>query len=88
VPQLAVAGHIEQKLNGDALERAGVGRVVGISQPETRLEPGELQSLIDDDAMAARAAALGKHLRSIMTGRDTLTHCESVCMELLRASNP
>lgn len=88
VPQLAVAGHIEQKLNGDALERAGVGRVVGISQPETRLEPGELQSLIDDDAMAARAAALGNRLRSIMTGRDALAHCEAICMDLLRASNP
>ena len=59
VPQLVLADHIEHDLYGEAIERAGVARLVKTYLPGTRLESDAIQSLIDDDAMAARADAIG-----------------------------
>ena len=84
VPQLILGNHIEQNLNGEALERAGVGRLVKTYLPGTRLESDE--SLIDDDAMAARADAIGSRLREFTARRDALINCEAVCMDLLKAN--
>jgi UDP:flavonoid glycosyltransferase YjiC (YdhE family) len=83
VPQLVLADHIEHHLYGEAVEQAGVGRLIDTYLPEARLEACELQSLIDDDAMAARAEALAGRLRRVTTRRDALAHCEAVCMGFL-----
>jgi UDP:flavonoid glycosyltransferase YjiC (YdhE family) len=87
VPQLILGNHIEQNLNGEALERAGVGRLVKTYLPGTRLESDAIQSLIDDDAMAARADAIGVRLREFISRRDALMNCEAVCMGLLKANS-
>jgi UDP:flavonoid glycosyltransferase YjiC (YdhE family) len=90
VPQLLLPDHIEHSLYGEAIEQAGVGRLIKAHLPDVRLEPGTIQSLIDDHAMSARADAVGSRLREFMVRRDALTNCESVCMALLdgRAVNP
>ena len=87
VPQLVIAGHIENTLNGEALERAGVGRLVKTYLPDTRLGSDAIQSMIDDDAMAARADAIGSRLREFTTRRDAPMNCEAVCMGLLEATS-
>jgi UDP:flavonoid glycosyltransferase YjiC (YdhE family) len=87
VPQLILGNHIEQNLNGEALERAGVGRLVKTYLPGTRLEADAIQLLIDDEAMAARADAIGTRLREFTARRDALANCEAVCMGLLRGNS-
>jgi UDP:flavonoid glycosyltransferase YjiC (YdhE family) len=87
VPQLVLADHIEHDLYGEAIERAGVGRLVKTYLPDTRLESHAIQSLIDDGAMAARADALGSRLREFTARRDALMNCEAVCMGLLKLNS-
>jgi UDP:flavonoid glycosyltransferase YjiC (YdhE family) len=87
VPQLVLADHVEHNLYGEAIERAGVGRMVKTYLPGTRLESDAIQSLIDDDAMAARADAIGSRLRELTARRDALMNCEAVCAGLLKASS-
>jgi UDP:flavonoid glycosyltransferase YjiC (YdhE family) len=87
VPQVVLSGHIEQSLNGEAIERAGVGRLVKTYLPGARLASDAIQSLIDDDAMAARAHAIGSRLRELTAQRDALMNCEAVCMGLLKGNS-
>jgi UDP:flavonoid glycosyltransferase YjiC (YdhE family) len=87
VPQLVLADHIEHNLYGEAIERAGVGRLVKTYLPDTRLESDAIQSLIDDDAMAARADAIGGRLREFTARHDALRNCEAVCMDLLKVNS-
>ena len=87
VPQLVLSRHIEQDLNGEAIERAGAGRLIKPHELATRLEPSLIQSMIDDDTMAARAAALGGRLRELTAQRDALLNCEAVCMGLLKGNS-
>jgi UDP:flavonoid glycosyltransferase YjiC (YdhE family) len=87
VPQLVLSSHIEQDLTGEAIERAGAGRLIKPHELATRLEPNLIQSLIDDDTMAARAAALGYRLRELAAQRDALMNCEAVCMGLLKENS-
>ncbi len=87
VPQLVLADHIEHNLYGEAIERAGVGRLVKTYLPDTRLESDAIQSLIDDDAMAARADAIGSRLREFTARRDALMNCEAACMGLLKGNS-
>ena len=86
VPQLVLADNIERDLYGEALEQAGVARLVKAYLPGTRLESDAIQSLIDDYAMAARADAIGSRLREFTAGRDALMNCEAVCMSLLKGN--
>jgi UDP:flavonoid glycosyltransferase YjiC (YdhE family) len=87
VPQFVLADHIEHDLYGEAIERAGVARLVKAYLPGTRLESDAIQSLINDDAMAARADAIGSQLREFTARRDALTNCEAVCMSLLKGNS-
>jgi UDP:flavonoid glycosyltransferase YjiC (YdhE family) len=87
VPQLVLADHIEHNLYGEAIERAGVGRLVKTYLPDPRLESGAIQSLINDHVMAARAAAIGSQLREFMARRDALMNCEAACMDLLKGNS-
>jgi UDP:flavonoid glycosyltransferase YjiC (YdhE family) len=87
VPQLILANHVEQNFYGEALEGAGVGRLVRTYLPETRLESDEIMSMIDDDTIAARADALGSHVRSFAARHNVLERCEAVCMDLLQPRN-
>jgi UDP:flavonoid glycosyltransferase YjiC (YdhE family) len=84
VPQLVLSRHIEQDLNGEALERAGVARLIKPHQQGTHLEPGLISSLVADEIMAAQAETIGSHLLGFMARHDALDHCEAVCMDLLR----
>jgi UDP:flavonoid glycosyltransferase YjiC (YdhE family) len=90
VPQLLLPDHIEHDLYSEAIERTGVGRLVKTHLSDTQLEPGTIQSLMNDRAMSARADAIGSRLRESTARHDALTNCESVCMALLdgMAVNP
>ena len=46
-----------------------------------------IQSLIDDDAIAARADAIGIGLREFAARRNALMNCEAVCMSLLKGNS-
>jgi len=87
VPQLILANHVEQNFYGEALEAAGVGRLVRTYLPETRLESDEIVSLMNDGAVAARAEALGCHVRGFAARHDALQRCEAVCIDLLQIRN-
>jgi hypothetical protein len=85
VPQLVISTHIEQELNGEALERAGVARLVKAGRRGPPIEASAIQSLAADDAIAARAEEVGIRCRSFAASRDALGNCEQICMRLLGA---
>lgn len=67
VPQLILAGHIEQELNGAALARAGLGHVIRNSD-QTRISSETIAGLFEDDALAQRAINAGTDHRAFLQG--------------------
>jgi hypothetical protein len=84
VPQFILSSHIEQDLNGSAIERAGAGRFLRASLAETEVMPAMLDAMIDDQTLLARARELGELHRSILSSLDALGRCERIARELLR----
>ena len=82
-PQLVLSTHIEQDLNGEALQRAGVARVVKIHEPGAKLTRDLIEEMWSDDALASRAAQVGDWHREELLGRDALSICERKCLQLL-----
>ncbi|WP_458756814.1 glycosyltransferase [Afipia sp. TerB] len=69
VPQLIVAGHIEQQLNGAALADAGLGCIIiRRHDPAARITPEMIGGLIEDDALAQRAIDAGADHRAFLRG--------------------
>lgn len=87
VPQLILAHHVEQNFYGEALEGAGVGRLVRTYLPDARLKSDEIVSLIEDETMAARADALGSDVRGFTIRHNALQRCEALCIDLLQIRN-
>jgi UDP:flavonoid glycosyltransferase YjiC (YdhE family) len=67
VPQLILAGHIEQELNGAALARAGLGHVTRNSD-RTRISSQMIAGLFEDNALAQRAIDAGTDHRAFLQG--------------------
>jgi UDP:flavonoid glycosyltransferase YjiC (YdhE family) len=83
VPQLVLSGHIEQTLNGQALERAGVGRLIETYRAETAISAALIEELAGVDGMARRARELARHYRGKLSGRDPRSRVEDACLVLL-----
>jgi len=83
VPQLILSGQIEQNLNGEALDRAGVGRLIEAYDGSAMIGADDIGGLLDDAAVASRAADLAERLREDLAERDPALRCESGCLALL-----
>ncbi len=66
VPQLIIAGHIEQELNGRALAQAELGRTIPGYDPAARISSDIIAELLEDDALAQRAADAGAGHRALL----------------------
>jgi UDP:flavonoid glycosyltransferase YjiC (YdhE family) len=83
VPQLVLSGHIEQTLNGQALERANFGRLIETYRPETAISAALIEEITSDDGMARRARELARHYRGKLSDRDPGSSVEDACLTLL-----
>ena len=83
VPQLVLSVNVEKDLNGEALERAGTGKLMRMYDPGTTLAPDHIEAMLQDEESAARAAALGASHREFLSGRDALGKFEQDCLRLL-----
>jgi UDP:flavonoid glycosyltransferase YjiC (YdhE family) len=83
VPQLALVTHIEQQLNGTALENTGVGMMIKDFDPDSKLEPETIEALLADDAMAERAMQVGEKHRDMLQTLNPLGIFETAALKLL-----
>jgi UDP:flavonoid glycosyltransferase YjiC (YdhE family) len=83
VPQLVLGVDIEKELNGQALERAGVGRLVKIQDPAADISSYLIEELAHDDSVSARAFALAEDCRIQMRQLDPLGRFESQSLAVL-----
>lgn len=86
VPQLVLSVDIEKDLNGQAIERAGIGRLVKIHDPAANVSTELIASMLQDDGLAARAAELGATHRALLRQSDPLGKFERDCLELIGRS--
>jgi hypothetical protein len=85
VPQLIFSTHIEQELNGQALERAGIGKLVRSHDPDVAISSGMISSTVDDLDLADRAAQSGEIDRKMLREFDPLAAFETKSFKLLRS---
>jgi hypothetical protein len=83
VPQLVLSVDIEKDLNGQALEQAGIGRLIKIHDPAAKLSSKLVESMAQDDGMALRAAELGDYHRNLLLHSDPLAKFEYDCLRLM-----
>jgi hypothetical protein len=74
---------VEQRLNGLALERAGAGRLIALHDPAAGLRAEAAARLEGDDALLARARALGREHRGALLARDPLAEAARRALALL-----
>lgn len=82
VPQLIVATHIEQLLNGLQIERAGLGRVVDSFDPKADVAKSLGQALADD-ALRRQTARAGHVHRDMLKSMKPLDTLEATALRLL-----
>jgi UDP:flavonoid glycosyltransferase YjiC (YdhE family) len=70
-PQLILSMQVEQWLTGQALQRAGLGRLVAAYDPATTIAP-EIDAMLADAAMAQRADEAGRQHREFHRRTDAL----------------
>jgi len=87
VPQLILSTQVEQDLNGEALQRAGIARLVRTYEPGTKLSRELVEDIWTDGAMAIRAAKLGSRHRQELARMDPLSTCERECVRLMGTSS-
>lgn len=83
VPQLACAIDIEKELNGRALARAGVGKLIPIYDPDIELTPEIVAETLSDDIVAERAEAVSEQLRAEYRSADPLGEFEAACLQMI-----
>jgi UDP:flavonoid glycosyltransferase YjiC (YdhE family) len=83
VPQLVLSCQIEQTLNGQALQRAGVGRLIETYDSSAHLSPDVIAALCDDAALATRASDAGQWHRQYLSDENPALKCERACLGLL-----
>jgi UDP:flavonoid glycosyltransferase YjiC (YdhE family) len=86
VPQLVLSVDIEKDLIGQAIERAGIGRLIKIHDPAAKVSPEFIADMVQEDALAARAAELGASHRELLRQSDALGKFERECLELMGRS--
>ena len=85
VPQLILGMQIEQQINGEALQSAGVGRFIPAYEHGARIAAEAIGALVQDRRLAARAAVAGQEHREWLQGRDVLASFIDISQELMRA---
>lgn len=85
VPQLVLATHIEQQLNGAVLEDAGLGQMIRAFDAQSRISSGMIEALLADDAMAQRAIRVGEQHRDMLETLNPLATFETAAVNLLNA---
>jgi UDP:flavonoid glycosyltransferase YjiC (YdhE family) len=83
IPQLVLSCQIEQTLNGQALQQAGVGRLIETYDSSAYVSSDVIAALCDDDALAARAAEAGSRHRQYLSDENPALKCERACLGLL-----
>lgn len=84
VPQLVLSVDIEKDLIGDAMQAAGIGRMIKIHDPAMALTPDIVASLLDDDAMAQQAMDVANAHRVLLRDADPFSDFEAACMNLVK----
>jgi len=82
VPQLILATHIEQLLNGLQLEKAGLGKVIDSFDPQIDVAHALTQLLFDDD-QRRRASQAGQVHRDMLKTMKPLDTFEAAALKLL-----
>jgi hypothetical protein len=83
VPQLIFSTHIEQELNGLALQRAGLGTLVRSHDPDVAISSGIVSSTVNDRMLASRAAQSGDIHRAMLRDVNPLAAFEERSLKLL-----
>jgi len=83
VPQLVLGVDIEKELNGQALERTGVGRLVNVQDPAASVSASLIEELAEDEQVSARALARAEDCRILLRRLDPLGGFESQSLGLL-----
>ena len=84
VPQVVLSAQIEQDLNGAALQRAGVARLVRTHEPGLSLSPELLRDAMADPALLREAADMAVYCRDFAKAADAPARSEDVCLRLLQ----
>jgi UDP:flavonoid glycosyltransferase YjiC (YdhE family) len=74
---------VEQDLNGSALQRAGLGRLIRAYDPVSRIHAAMVHELFEDSILAQRAVEAGQKHREWLGCADVLAKFESKGRELL-----
>lgn len=82
VPQLVVATHIEQLLNGLQLEKAGLGKVIDSFGPQVDI-PASLDAILADDSRRQQAVRAGHAHREMLKTMKPLETFEAAALRLL-----
>ncbi len=83
IPQLVLSMQVEQDLNGSALQRAGLGRLIRAYDPVSRIHAAMVHELFEDSILAQRAVEAGQKHREWLGCADVLAKFESKGRELL-----
>lgn len=83
VPQLILASQIEQELNGQALQREGIGKLIRAYDPDEEISPDIIAAALCDDGMRTRAEEAGAYHRDFVRKNDALAKFERECLRLL-----
>jgi UDP:flavonoid glycosyltransferase YjiC (YdhE family) len=83
VPQFILSAQLEQDLTADALQQAGVARLIKTYEADAHVSYEDIETMAGAAMLAARAAALGAWHRDFLQTRNALTICETTCLRLL-----
>lgn len=82
VPQLVLATHIEQLLNGLQLEKARIGKVIDSFKPQVDISTS-LDAILADDGVRQHAVQAGHEHRDMLTCMKPLETFEAAALQLL-----
>ncbi len=84
VPQLIFSTHIEQELNGLALQRAGIGRLLRSHDADVAITPGMVSDALDDATLASRAKQAGGVHRDMLQLMNSLAAFDAKILKLFQ----
>jgi UDP:flavonoid glycosyltransferase YjiC (YdhE family) len=83
VPQVIVSAQIEQTLNGQALQQAGLGTLIEAYDPSSQLPFDDIAATYDNESLATRALEAGRWHREYLLDKRPALKCEQACLGLL-----
>jgi UDP:flavonoid glycosyltransferase YjiC (YdhE family) len=85
VPQVVLSAQIEQDLNGAALQRAGVAKLVRTHEPGISLSSELFRDAMADPVLLQEAADMAVYCRDFVKAADAPSRGEDICLRLLQA---